>query len=101
MGRGLGSVQKAILVTMTRHQSLSVEDIAAIVYRVGSHKPTDTQLGTVHKAVRALTVRGMVKPSGYPTAKGDLGWMLANPAPAPLELPPVPTKSRGRLRAVK
>lgn len=94
MPRGLGHLQISILTEFHRFrqiQHLSVDHIAALVYKVDYKNLTPSQIGAVRRAIHRLTERKQLKLSShtfngrqcwYRTEK-DLIGLIPNPGAAP------------------
>ena len=84
MSRGLGRVQRALLVALNDHDSLTAAELAVVVYDrerrgVGSGwwktwMLSDAKLSAVRRALADLARRGLARQCGAPSGQTSARW---------------------------
>ena len=79
MSRGRGSVQRGIIIALTRTPLLSLPELASRVYHCRLESLTASQLRSTRRALKKLVADKVVRPSQYPSGAGRETWELIGP----------------------
>ena len=83
MSRGLGRIQQAVIAELTKLARWKVggdvDLIASGIYKTKMKSLTQGQINNVHRAVKGLAAKKMIKPNSRISDIGKPIWVLAMP----------------------
>lgn len=102
MSRGPGTIQRKVVAKLAIYPYLDVKNLTQLIffqsYRQERQKSvlTRAQINSIHRAVKLLAKRGIVKPAKKISDEGAPCWMMARPVMDLERVKRAARKSRGK-----